>query len=883
MESSSSKMCNGILKDIVHARMRPGFGKYFIAMADMGGIRCGGGYNPRTVRFMVTLTIDGKSVQAKDGATILDAADEAGIYIPRLCSHPDLPDSKRQSPSGAVFRGAQKVENAGTVPDEFAGCRLCIVKIEGASEFRTACSTVVSDGMKVITDSPEVKSKRQDNLSKILSNHPHACLLCAQREGCTREPCSGNVPVDERCCPKLGICELEKVADYIGVRKDIPRYVPKKIPVIDSEPLFVRNYNLCINCTRCVRACRELRGVEALGFVYVNSEQVVGSISPTYKDSGCRYCGACAAVCPTGAIVDKDIKGAPGEASLVPCRWTCPANIDVPRYVRLIAQGRFDDALKVVLEKVPLPSVLGRVCFHPCEDECRRGRLDQPVAICALKRACSEGAANLAGKHANPMGRKVAVVGSGPAGLTCAYYLARLGHSVALYESEPGTGGMMRYGIPEYRLPEEILEMDAGRIKNVGIEIRTSVKIGRDATVEKLRQEYDAVFLSIGAQHSKRIRLEGSELDGVLWGLDFLREVNSGRTPNVTRRVVVIGGGNVAIDVARSARRLGAMEIALYCLECDDEMPAHEWEISEAVREGVEVNPSWGPGKILGRGGKVAGIELVKCTSVFDAGGKFNPSFDRCVQKTVETDMVILAIGQSSEMPFESIGGKITASGGLIAVDSYLMTGMDGVFAGGDIVKVPGSVIDAIASGRNAASAIDRYLGGTGEIGEALIKFELPDPKLGREEGFAEKKRATMPVLPVEKRGNGFAEVELGYGRSEAVEEAKRCLQCDLRLQISPVVLPPEKWLVFDEKNMDFVPEKDGVIELFDGEKRVLLISGSQNMRAALKERVGREKVRYFKWEEDPMYTKRESELLQQHLQKSGKLPEFNDELGDLF
>ena len=837
----------------------------------------------------IALTINGREVVVEKGTTVLEAAQAADIYIPALCAHPDLPPFEGIKAADRVYRAGELIEGDAS-GKEFEGCRLCVVEVEGIDGFPTACTTPATDGMRVETDTPKVQELRRQNLSAILVRHPHACLTCAQREGCTREPCSANVPLAERCCPKFGNCELEKIAKYIGIKEDTPRWIPPEIPILKDEPLFIRDYNLCIGCLRCLRACRELRGVDALGFVYHNGEVFVGSLAPALRESGCRFCTACVEVCPTGALMDKEeVKVAEREESLVPCISSCPAGIDVPRYVHLIAEGKFDQALAVIREKVPFPSVLGCVCFHPCESKCRRGQVNEPVSICALKRFAAEqdsGIWRASSRVAPPTGKRVAIVGSGPSGLTAAYYLAKLGHSVSVFESLPEPGGMLRAGIPSYRLPEEVLQRDIAEILSLGVEIRTNTPIDDSFSLNDLKnQGYQAIFLAIGAQLSRKLSIEGAELEGVLWGVAFLREAKFGRGAKVEGRVLVIGGGNVAMDVALTALRLGAKEAQLACLESREEMPAYEWEIKEALDEGVILHPSWGPRRILGDG-RVKGIELVRCTSVFNEEGKFNPSFDESTTTTIETDTVIMAIGQASDLSLLGEASKIEATrGGTIKVDdATLETDADGIFAGGEVVSGPTSVVEAIAAGRKAAISIDKYLGGEGNIDEVLVEVEKPKAWLGKEEGFADKPRVRMSCLPMEERLKGFAEIELGFDEPLAVEEAKRCLRCDLRLQLSAVISPPEEWLEFNSQNVDLVPEAEGVFQLLDEQKTIIYIKGTANLRRELEGELGtNEKARYFDYGEEPMYTSRESELLQQFMQKYGKLPEGNDVLDDLF
>jgi NADPH-dependent glutamate synthase beta subunit-like oxidoreductase len=840
---------------------------------------------------MAEITINGNKVNVDRGENLLQAILEAGVYLPHLCYHPDLPPWKDQKPSEVVYWGKEvsKSSTSSLVPEKEEGCRLCLVEMEGVNQPQRACILQVEEGMVIETDTLRLRELRRENLNRILSKHPHTCLVCAHREGCSREPCPPNVPWEERCCPEFGHCELQMVAEYIGVKEDTPRWIPTKYPVVEYEPLFKRDYNLCIGCTRCVRACTELRGVEALGFAYTDEGVIVGTLKPTLNESECRYCTACVEVCPTGALTDKGLKGQKEEA-LVPCRWSCPAGIDVPRYLRLISEGRFAEATAVIRERVPFPGVLGYVCFHPCEEVCRRGELNEAISICALKRSAFErddGSWRGSSKTAFPTGKKVAIIGAGPAGLTAAYYSAKKGHTVTIFEAEPEGGGMMRYGIPEYRLPREVLDREIDEIKALGVEIMTGKPINSDFSFRDLRsQGYSALFLSTGTPLSKKIELGGTELEGVLWGLDFLKDLNSGQTPEVKKRALIIGGGNVAIDVALSAIRLGAEEIQLACLESKEEMPAYDWEVERALEEGVKISNSWGPKEILGEGGRVSGMRLVRCTRVFDQEGRFAPVLDESESITIETDMVILAIGQTPDLSFLTNGFKIkTAPDGAIWVNpETLETSVAGVFAGGDVVTGPKSVVEAIASGKRAAESIDRFLGGNGDLTESLIEKAKAPAWIGREEGFVSQNRIEIPTLPASKRTGDFSLLEQSLEEGSAIREAKRCLQCDLRLHLQPVILPPEKWIFFDTEAVEDVPEKEGVFQLSNREKKVILISGSANLRQALEEQLSaNDSASFFFYELDPMFTKRETELIQQYVQVHGEMPEGNLDLEDLF
>ncbi len=835
----------------------------------------------------VNLTINGVDFSVEKGISILEAAEVSEIYIPRLCTHPDLSSAQGMKPVESVYQGTVQYKNDNSL-QEHEGCQLCIVKIEGEEELVTSCNRMTEENLKIWTDTSDIKDYRREKMKNILSKHRHACLTCAQQKGCSREPCSTNVPVEERCCPEFGRCELQKVAEYIGIREDTPRYIPQEFNVLEDEPLFTRNYELCIGCTRCVRICRDVRGVDALGFVFSDGETIVGSIKPTLKESGCKFCGACVEVCPTGALSDKDILWAERESTLVPCRDNCPLEADVPRYIRHIANRDYDQAVAVIREKTPFPSVLGRICFHVCEENCRRSQINEPIAICALKRFALEhdsGAWKSQKTSIPPKGKKIAVVGSGPAGLTAAYYLAKAGHSLTVFEAEANVGGMLSFGIPKYRLPREILQKDLEHILNMGIEIKTEEIIGKELTLADLEsQGYEATFLAIGAQQAKKLRIDGIEYDNVLWGLEFLKDVNSNPEIKVGDHVLVIGGGNVAMDVALTALRQGANKVQVVCLESREEMPAHEWEIKEILDEGIGLNCSWGPNKILGKDGKVTGVELIKCTSVFDTKGNFNPTFDETMILSVDTDIIIMAIGQKIDLSVLSteVEVDISPEGFIQISESTLETSTPGVFAGGEVTEGPISVVEAIELGRKAARSIDKYLGGTGEIDGDLTKDMTSNPWIGRDDDFYDKKRVIMPKLPISDRLKGFDEIELGYNEEMAVVEAKRCLGCDLRLQISSVTFPPQKWIELLKENLLNIPESEGAFHLLDENKQIILIQGTQNLRYAVEEQlISNPKASYFGYEEDPMYTKKESELLQQFMQEFGRMPEGNEDLED--
>jgi formate dehydrogenase beta subunit len=821
---------------------------------------------------IVEITINGTRYKAEEGTTIVAAAAANGVYVPTLCHHPDLPPFANLPLASRVFRGEQRFENQAATEEELRGlqgCGLCMVEVEGSPEPVRACQTRVAGDMSICTENEALRELRRTNLMKILAIHPHACLTCAQREGCSLEDCSSNVPKEERCCWRFHDCELRKVAEYVGIKEETPRFRPAGLPVLDDEPLFARDFNVCIDCTRCVRACNQVRGVQALGVVHHDGRLVVGSVGPSLIASACKFCGACVEVCPTGCLRDKDLPAGDREQALVPCIQACPAGADVPGYIRRIAEGDFRGAAALIWEKLPLPNVLGHICFHLCEYECRRGKVDEPIAICALKRFALEtddGTLLAEAAKLSESGRRVAVIGAGPAGLAAAYFLRFKGHGVTIFEAAESPGGMPMVSIPDYRLPREVLERDLAAIRRLGVEIKTGCRLaGENEMLGVLDEGFGAVLVAVGLPESKRIDIKGGDLDGVLWGLEFLSAVKAGKTFALGRQVIVIGGGNVAIDVAMTALRLSGGAVRLFCLEGRQEMPAFAHEIEKAEAEGIEINPSWGPASILGDSGRVTGVEFRRCVAVFDEQRKFAPEFDEQQRKQAAADSVIFAIGQA---PAEGMPRE-----------------QDGVFLAGDITGGSMSVVHAVASGRSAAERIDRYLGGDGQISLQLGDHGPPNAWIGREQGFAPRGRVPIPCAGTDERRSSFCQIEATYSKENAVAEARRCLQCDLRLQLTRPGLPPEKWLEFSRSNVERVPTVEGVIILAGADRKPTLIKGAANAQAELLERLesGAE-ARFFLYEEDRMYSKRESELIQQHLKQYGELPGGgDDELEDLF
>ncbi len=565
------------------------------------------------------------------------------------------------------------------------------------------------------------------------------------------------------------------------------------VPAIFKE---VDQFRTCEQCGLCSSAC-PITGREGYNIRRILKHvelELTDEIANTPYAWMCTTCGRCESVCPNGiAILDivRPLRAltapqfTPPEGP-PPCVRACPGGIDIPGYLRLIAQGKPQEACDLIMERVPLPGVLGRVCTHPCESECRRKDVNQAVSICALKRYAADQAGEPSPEVmqvAPDSGRKVAVVGSGPAGLSAAFFLRKKGHQVTIFEGREQAGGMLRYGIPAYRLPAEVLDREIGRILDLGIELKTSRRLGRDFDLDSLKKDgFDAVFLALGLQKSRRIDLPGADLEGVLWGLDFLTAVRGGQDVSLARRVVVIGGGNVAVDVALTARRLGAESVTMACLESEAEMPANPWEVEMAREEGVEILPSWGPARVLDSGGRVAGLELVRCTAVFDDQGRFAPSFDQSQTQSLEAEQIILAVGQASDL--EGLAPELVDRGLVKVEDDSTQTAQEGVFAGGDAASGPGTVIGAIAQGKRAAAEMDRFLGGDGKVEPDWSQRKEPADYDGkREPFFADQGRVEHPCLPLDQRGD-FAEVELCLEEAQARLEAGRCLQCDLERRL---------------------------------------------------------------------------------------------------
>ena len=563
----------------------------------------------------ITLTIDGKKIEAQEGSTILNVASQNGIKIPNLC-----------------YDGRVEL---------YGACGLCTVEVEGIPKLLRACSTKVSEGMVVHTQTERVKASRKVALELLLSDHTGDCVA--------------------------------------------------------------------------------------------------------------------------------------------PCSKACPAGTDCQGYVGLIANGEYTEAVKLIKEKLPLPASIGRICPHPCEKQCRRQYVDEPISIAFLKSFVAD--MDLHGETYIPeiepdTNKKVAVIGGGPAGLTSAYFLRKQGHSVTVFEQMPKMGGMLRYGIPEYRLPKAVLDKEIGLIEDMGVELKNNVNIGKDITFEEIQNDFDATLVAIGAWNSSKMRVQGEDLDGVWGGIDFLREVALGNKPEIGKNVAVCGGGNTAMDACRVAVRLGAENVYVIYRRTKDEMPADPQEILESEEEGVVYKFLTNPIEFTGENGKLNGVFLQKMElGEPDESGRRRPVAIEGATETIELDSVIMAIGQYTNLNgFESL--EATRKNTISADESRFTTSLEGVFAVGDATNKGADIaIAAIGEAQKASVVIDRYLNGE-TVGYKKPYFVERDSKSIDYSKFEKSERAKMPHMTPADRKTNFKEVNFGFTEEMAKKEANRCLEC---------------------------------------------------------------------------------------------------------
>ncbi len=503
-----------------------------------------------------------------------------------------------------------------------------------------------------------------------------------------------------------------------------------------------KTHAIC-NCCGC--SCLSLRTAE----MFINTDMVRSNYVARIDTEKCVACGECVEGCHVNALqlgqkicgktkivqakreTPRDNDWGPEnwntdyrfnrkdvvDTGTSPCKTNCPAHIGVQGYIKLAALGRYTDALELIKHENPFPAVCGRICPRLCESECTRADIDDPVAVDEIKKFIAEqdmhAEHRYVPKKRHDYGNKIAIVGAGPAGLTCAYYLAIDGYNVTVFEKEKLPGGMLTLGIPAFRLEKNVVNAEIEILKEMGVEIKTGVEVGKDVSLDDLRKQgYQAFYIAIGAQASRKLNIPGENAADVYGGVDFVRSINLGEKVALKGKGIVIGGGNVAIDVARSAVRVGAESINLYCLESRKEMPALDEEVREAEEEGIAINNGWGPKRILTQNGRVTGVEFKKCTSVFDANGRFNPSYDENAIEVVKADFVLVAIGQAIEWGtlLEGTTAELNPNKTVKADALTYQTHQSDVFAGGDVVSGPKFAIDAIAAGKQAAISIHRFV-----------------------------------------------------------------------------------------------------------------------------------------------------------------------------
>jgi NADPH-dependent glutamate synthase beta subunit-like oxidoreductase/Pyruvate/2-oxoacid:ferredoxin oxidoreductase delta subunit len=595
---------------------------------------------------------------------------------------------------------------------------------------------------------------------------------------------------------------------------------------------FYFDQTRCTGCYACIVACKDWHDIPAGPAFWRRVTTVETGTFPrvfvTSLSSSCYHCATplCSVVCPANAITKREEDGVvivdsekcreAGRCGIIseestrtvssfsdiesPCQLTCPAHLNIPAYVALISKGKFKEALDLIRKRMPLPVVCGRICHAPCEKECRRQELDQAVSIKNLKRFVTD---YVDDEHppriSQTLPDNVAIIGSGPAGLAAAYDLIRMGYGVTIYEASPLIGGLLSTGIPSYRLPKEELKRDIDYIKTLGVNIETNSPIGKELTLDELeRRGYRAILLAIGAQKGIRLEIPGADLKGVLVATSFMQNLNLGEKINIGKKVVVIGGGNAAIDCARTALRLGADTVDVACLECREDMPAEESEIEQAEEEGVTIHPNRTFTRILYEGGNVTGVECLNLKSVeFDEKGQPHMDVIEGTEHILPADTVIFAIGQKTDpSDLDEIAGdrviETTAKGTIAINPETMATSCPGIFAAGDASRGSSSVIEAIADGQKAALYIDLYLRGRILRTPAKEKLKAADIKIELPADVKKEERQRMSALPASERKHNFEEVNVGFTPDAAVAEAKRCLNCagHLCLDVCPYNAP---------------------------------------------------------------------------------------------
>ncbi len=669
---------------------------------------------------------------------------------------------------------------------------------------------------RAIKDIPEAKDWEKVSywVNKYDKFAVGSCMCRATR----RQMDEGCGHLEEEMCVSLG-----ETAEYnirTGKAREITREEANEIFYRAEENGFVHeapnlwgNEEIPAICNCCGCSCFSLRTASMM-----NAPDVIRSNFVTELNSeNCSACGMCVEFCPTNALklgqklcqetpVKVEVPPTPrdrlwsekywnmdyrenrkvvAETGTSPCKAECPANIGVQAYIKFASQGKYSEALKLIKHENPFPAVCGRICPHACESNCTRGDIDDPIAIDEIKKFIADRELledeRYIPEKANDYGKKIAVIGGGPAGLSCAYYLAIDGYKVTVFEKEEKPGGMLVLGIPSFRLEKDVVNAEIDILRKLGVKFETGVEIGQDITIGQLRDKgYKAFYLAIGAQGGRKLNIEGEDGENVLAGVSLLKDVNLGKPVKLNGKVVVIGGGNVAIDVARTAERVGSDSVEMYCLENKKEMPALPEEIEEACKEGVSIHNSWGPKRIITRNGKVTGVEFKKCLSVFNGDGGFSPEYDEKETITIEADTVLVSIGQSILWGdlLKETGVKLNENGTVVADSFTFATSEPDIFVGGDVFTGPSFAIDAIAAGKQGAISVHRSIwpGQSQTLGRNRREFKSIDKDNIIIEGYDNTARQ-QPEQKKEKK-HSFYDNRLTFTEEQLKKETERCLDC---------------------------------------------------------------------------------------------------------
>ena len=639
-------------------------------------------------------------------------------------------------------------------------------------------------------------------------------------EGCADDPADWCIAVGDMADY---VVETQKGGRYITydealeiLQKAEDNGFVHQITNIDGEEKI---FAIC-NCN--VNVCNALRTSQLFNTPNMSRSAYVAKV----ETENCVACGRCVEYCPAGAVkLGQKLCGKDGpleypkqelpdtvawgpekwsvdyrdrnrincyDTGTAPCKTACPAHIAVQGYLKMAAQGRYTEALALIKRENPFPAVCGRVCNRRCEDACTRGAVDQAVAIDEVKKFISQKDLDAATRYIPPVvtpttrvgfSEKIAIIGGGPAGLSCAYYLAEKGYKPTVFEKNDKPGGMLVYGIPTFKLEKDVVAAEVDVLRVMGVEIRCGVEVGKDVTLDGLRKEgYKAFYIAIGCQGGRKAGVPGEDAEGVMTAVDFLRAVGADEGYPVTGKTVVVGGGNVAIDVARTSGRCGADGVSMFCLESRDIMPASDEEVAEAEAEGIEVNCGWGPKEILTKNGKVAGIVFKKCTSVFDENGRFSPSYDEAETKTVECENVFLSIGQSILSGDLLAGSKVELGrgSGAVADPVTYQTAEPDIFVGGDVYTGPKFAIDAIAAGKEGAISIHRFVQPNSSltIGRNRRQFiELDKENVKLESYDNSSRQIPEPDKAIDEK-TSFRDAHGTFTEEQVRIETARCLGC---------------------------------------------------------------------------------------------------------